>query len=67
MKRFAQLYASLDQTNSTLRKIDALAEYFREAPPEDAVWAVCFLIGRRPKRLIPARKLQQWAADRHDG
>ncbi len=66
MKRFAQLFTRLDQTNSTLRKIDALAEYFRKAPPEDAIWAVCFLIGRRPKRLIPARKLRQWAAELAD-
>jgi DNA ligase-1 len=62
MKLFAELYARLDDTTSINRKVDALAAYFHIAPPEDAVWAVSFLMGRRPKRLIPTRKLQQWAA-----
>ncbi len=66
MKHFAQLYIRLDQTTSTLRKVDALVDYFQEAIPEDAVWAVSLLIGRRPKRLIPARKLQAWAAELAD-
>ena len=62
MRLFTQLYTRLDETNSINRKIDALVTYFQLAPPEDAIWAVSFLIGRRPKRLIPVRKLQQWAA-----
>jgi len=37
-------------------------EYFRSAPPEDAAWAVHFLSGRRPKRLVGSRKLATWAA-----
>ncbi len=40
MKRFAQLYAELDGTNSTNAKLAALERYFREAPAEDAAWAV---------------------------
>ena len=63
MKAFADLYCSLDDTTSTNRKIDALVDYFRRAPEEDAVWAVSFLIGRKPRRLVPARKLLQWAAE----
>ena len=30
-----------------------MVEYFREAEPADAAWAVYFLSGGRPKRLIP--------------
>ncbi len=63
MKLFAQLFTRLDETTSTNRKIAALVAYFRQAPPEDAIWAVRFLIGRRPKRLIATRKLRQWAAE----
>jgi ATP-dependent DNA ligase len=37
-------------------------EYFRSAPPQDAAWAVHFLSGRRPKRLIGSRKLASWAS-----
>jgi DNA ligase 1 len=63
VKQFAQLYAALDQTTATTEKIGALVGYFRAAPPGDAAWAVHFLIGRRPKRLVGSRKLGLWAAE----
>ncbi|HUF34489.1 MAG TPA: ATP-dependent DNA ligase [Gemmatimonadales bacterium] len=62
MRAFARLYAALDETTATGEKIAALAEYFRAAPPEDAAWAVHFLVGRRPKRLVSAPRLRAWAA-----
>ena len=34
--------------------------YFRDAPPEDAAWALYFLTGRRLKRLLTP-KLLRWA------
>jgi DNA ligase 1 len=61
MKAFAELYAALDETTKTNAKIEALTAYLRAAPPEDAAWAVHFLIGRRPKRLLESRKLAEWA------
>ncbi|HKD07196.1 MAG TPA: ATP-dependent DNA ligase [Bryobacteraceae bacterium] len=61
MKGFAQLYSALDETTKTNEKIEALATYFRNAPPDDAAWAIHFLIGRRIKRLIESRKLVEWA------
>ena len=61
MKAFAQLYTTLDETTKTNEKVDALAAYFRGVAPEDAVWAIHFLIGRRIKRLIETRKLVEWA------
>ncbi len=61
MKLFACLYAALDETTKTNEKVGALVEYFRATPPEDAVWAIHFLIGRRIKRLIEVRKLVEWA------
>ncbi len=48
MKRFARLYAALDETTATNEKIAALVEYFTSARPADAAWAVHFLVGRRP-------------------
>ena len=63
MKAFASLYAALDQTTKTNEKVAALKRYLAAAPPEDAAWAVSFLIGRRPKRLLESRKLAQWAAE----
>jgi DNA ligase-1 len=61
MRLFARLYAALDETTKTNEKIEALVEYFKVAPPEDAVWAINFLIGRRIRRLIPSRDLVAWA------
>ena len=62
MKAFARLYAALDETTATNEKVAALVRYFRPAPPADAAWAVHFLIGRRPKRLVRASNLRAWAA-----
>jgi DNA ligase-1 len=63
MRAFADLYTALDETTKTNAKVDALAKYFRTVPPEDAVWAIHFLIGRRIKRLIETRKLVAWAIE----
>ncbi|HUR94475.1 MAG TPA: ATP-dependent DNA ligase [Gemmatimonadales bacterium] len=62
MRAFARLYTALDETNATGEKVAALADYFRAAPPRDAAWAVHFLSGRRPKRLVGTSKLRLWAA-----
>ena len=61
MKRFAALYEALDRTTSTNEKVAALGTYFASTPPEDAAWAVWFLIGRRLKRFLPSRLLAGWA------
>ena len=63
MKAFAELYAALDETTKTNAKVAALTRYLAAAPAEDAAWAVNFLIGRRPKRLLESRKLAQWAIE----
>lgn len=63
MKRFAALYDAIDATTGTQKKVAALADYFRDAPPADAAWAVAFLTGRRPKRLVRAPDLRLWAAE----
>jgi len=61
VRAFAELYTALDQTTKTGEKVEALVHYFRIAPPEDAAWAIHFLIGRRIKRLIETRNLAEWA------
>jgi DNA ligase 1 len=63
MKRFAALYDAIDATTATQGKVAALVSYFRDAPPADAAWAVAFLTGRRPKRLVRAPDLRLWAAE----
>jgi DNA ligase-1 len=61
MRAFARLYSAIDSTTSTNGKVAAMARYFREAEPADAAWAVYFLSGGRPKRLIPVRRIAAWA------
>ena len=61
MRRFSDLYEALDSTSSTRAKVEAMARYFRDVPPEDAAWAVFFLTGQRLKRLISGRMLREWA------
>jgi DNA ligase-1 len=63
MKRFAALYEALDRTTSTNAKVAALEAYFRDAPREDAAWALYFLTGRKLKRLLPSRVLWELTRD----
>ena len=57
MRRFVQLYETLDRTTSTNAKVAAMVAYFRSAPPGDAAWALFFLTQRKIKRLLPSRVL----------
>jgi len=66
MKAFSALYSRLDATSSTKAKTQALAEYFETASPQDAAWAVWFLSGNRPQRLLPARTLAELACAQAD-
>lgn len=63
MREFAQLYAQLDETTSTNRKLDALKTYFSQSPPEDAAWAVYFLAGGKPRQAVPSKLLRQFAME----
>jgi DNA ligase 1 len=66
VKRFAQLFVELDETTKVNAKVVAMARYFSSADGADAAWAVYFLSGNRPKRLIGARRLATWAMEQAD-
>ena len=61
MKAFADLYARLDATTSSNAKLQFLEQYFSQAEPADAAWAVYFLAGGRPRQLVPSRVLRELA------
>lgn len=63
MKAFAELYTALDETTKTNEKVKALVRYFKAAEPADAAWAVFFLVGRKPRQVVPSRKLWEWAIE----
>ncbi|MGA0795553.1 MAG: ATP-dependent DNA ligase [Quisquiliibacterium sp.] len=61
MWAFAELFGRLDASTSTRDKTDALVDYLRDAPHEDAAWAVYFLAGGKPRQLVPSRLLREAA------
>lgn len=63
MKRFAALYAQLDDTRATGAKVEAMRAYFAEAPAADAAWGLYFLSGQRLKRLIAPTQLRAWISE----
>ncbi|MYM25098.1 ATP-dependent DNA ligase [Duganella sp. FT135W] len=63
MREFARLYAALDETTATNRKLAALQAYFASAAPQDAAWAVYFLAGGKPRQAVPTKLLRQFAME----
>jgi len=63
MKNFASLIKTLDSTNKTSLKVDALASYFANASNEDKVWTIAILSHRRPPRPVNTTLLRTWAAE----
>jgi len=66
MKRFTDLHFTLDETTTAAGKVEALKRYFAEAPPDDAAWALAFLLGEKIKRTVPAARLREWASSAAD-
>jgi DNA ligase-1 len=63
MREFARLYAELDETTATNRKLEALQNYFANAAPDNAAWAVYFLAGGKPRQAVPSKLLRQYAIE----
>jgi DNA ligase-1 len=63
MREFARLYAELDSTTATSRKLAALKQYFSHAAPANAAWAVYFLSGGKPRQIVPTKLLRQFAIE----
>jgi DNA ligase-1 len=63
MREFARLYAELDETTATNRKLEALQNYFEHTAPENAAWAVYFLAGGKPRQAVPTKVLREAAIE----
>jgi DNA ligase-1 len=61
MKNFAELIKTLDSSNKTSVKVDALTKYFLKASDEDKVWTIAILSHRRPPRPVNTTLLRLWA------
>lgn len=63
MKDFAALIRTLDSTNKTNTRVNALADYFKKASDPDKVWTIAVLSHRRPSRPIKSTNLRAWATE----
>ncbi len=63
MKLFAELIRTLDSTNKTTLKVEALTRYFEKATDKDKVWAIAILSHRRPPRPVNTTLLREWATE----
>lgn len=62
MKQFAELIRTLDSTNKTTLKVEALAHYFKTASDKDKVWTIAILSHRRPPKPVNTRLMREWAS-----
>ena len=63
MQAFTRLFYELDATTRTNEKLAALVRYFKSAPPEDAAWALHFLMGRKSKRAVSGSRIRELVAE----
>lgn len=59
MERFVTLLRDLDQTTSTLKKVESLKNYFLETAPEDACWGLFLISGNKIPTQINRTFIQQ--------
>ena len=52
LKKFSELFANLDSSNSTNKKIEILTNYFQSNEPIDNSWAIYLLTGKVIKDLL---------------
>jgi DNA ligase-1 len=64
MNAFVNLFLTLDQTNKTNDKIEALENFFQQASPSDRLWMIALFTGRQPKRVVNSRHLKEWVLER---
>lgn len=63
MKEFAQLIKSLDQSNKTNDKVNALKSYFQLAIDQDKIWTLALFTHRKPKRTVNTSLLKEWTTE----
>lgn len=63
MKKFAELIKTIDSTNKTTKKVEALAMYFKIASAPDRVWTIAILSHRRPSRPVNSTLIRSFASE----
>jgi DNA ligase 1 len=63
LKLFAELCKAIEDSTAIDAKMEVLFEYMRVADPADCIWAISLLSGKKPKQVVPIKKLREWAAE----
>ncbi len=61
MKYFAELINTVESSNKTTAKVDAIVHYLEIADDEDKLWFLALFTGKRPKRPVNSNFLKEWA------
>lgn len=59
MKKMLELLKNLDQTTSTLKKVEGLKNYFESVSPEDAAWGLYLISGEKVATKVNRKVLQE--------
>lgn len=63
LKHFLDLWNGLDGTTKTTEKVAIITEFFRVATPQDSIWAIALLTGKRPPNPVKRNLIRQWACE----
>lgn len=63
MRDFATLVNTLDSTNKTLLKQEAIARYLIDADEVDKLWFLALFTGKKPKRNVNSSDMKRWAME----
>ncbi|MGY5352518.1 ATP-dependent DNA ligase [Wenyingzhuangia sp. IMCC45533] len=63
MKEFSQLISTIEITNKTNAKIEALVQYFNTASDKDKLWMVALFTGKRPPRPVKTSLMKIWCME----
>ena len=63
MRHFAELFHRLDSTTRIKPKVAALVDYLEATSPENALWTIALMTGKRPRRPVSTTLLREWAAE----
>ena len=58
-RTFGNLINTLEQCNSTKKKINLISTFIKDIDPRDGSWILLLLMGSRQKRLITGRRLKE--------
>jgi DNA ligase-1 len=63
LKEFAELITTIDQSNKTNDKVNALKSYFLSTDDQDKIWTLALFTHRKPKRTVNTSLLKEWITE----